>query len=1518
MECRSVHGSGRLPVETKTKKKAARADKMRFFDLQGRAMATAGVPKFYRDILAYWHGRQPLEDGSSMVQLDPSNPSGQEFLPASSENPICLRCNLFSNGCRTPFMAYAGPKNPLITVVYEGAYRQEDLAGMPAGQPEDVRISEGYTARLRRMIVDLEPETGVPESEIRWVPVTRCADRSATANMKVKANWCRHYIVEELRRNPPQMVMAVGTVALGALCHKSNAGDWQGYQLTYRGWPDDWLTNVKYVEPRPHPSQPDQEVTGHYLFGSVPTTRIPLMAVQSPRLVMREQNPYVTRRWRETIKTALLAAKNGIKPKSYTRPWYRFVNDPEQVAAGLQEIIDNPGTLVCYDTETTGLKPLARRAAIVSMMFRWTDQATGEPRSLGFPWDFRSKYYDNRVVDHIPKLAPLVLEALACSRLVAHNANFDFQYTLFNVHQPLFEESFVRMASSNKDTILELRRNSREFNLAWDNHLCRLAEAFEWDTWHMAYTLRQERGSLGLEMLAYKYAPDIAGYEEDMTLLIEQRAWQLHPGSKSDVDEDTEQPVVEPESGGDKDQAEESGDSEVKTEANPHYLNIDEKYYPSHVVPYVMGDVEACYLAREELEKRLESSVVRKIPVADPRRPGRFRLFRTPSRSFVYEKIMSPAARTLMCVMARGMYVDQDKLTEFEVTYPKRVVELREAVKKIHPAVQDWCDKELAQDPNWELDLECKSHLKYILYGIMGLPVKRLTKAGRKLFGESEADWRPQLESGGMSYENMMEYAALDKFTLSSLVAEHAEIRPLQDYRREFKLYSTYVRPLRNYFSDEVDKRKRVKDAHLCWDSCIHSTFLLTGTRTGRLSSKDPNLQQLPNRGTVKQLFISRFGERGAMYQADLSQIELRLMAAICGDPIMCKAYTDNMDLHTLTASRIYSTDYDHFSKGHFEWLEQHGRSQEKKELELKRRVAKCVDPCTLISSNGRIMRIGDLHPGRDDDRFYAVGEHHDIQVPSGVTQPLRQFYSSGIRQRVLVVGRYGLLACSRNHRLMLDDGRLVFAEDLKPGDVLKPVDSLRGGRDSRVQVPITMFESKSSAYTVNIDSDYAYVLGLFYGDGSVNKNSVRISTGGKPEYFDWQDTVAAALAQVGFTPTIRRTTWLGTKFTDKLGPVTGSSGEVYFGSHKVINVLKDLGAVNGEGKRSLRIPDWLLNADVQLCYSFLAGLLDTDGYVGKRGEVRLCTKSWEFAQDLLVMLHGLGIAASVHADYNKTYRRHYYILNLPKCSSFVLRKFMRNKSKVDRMRLTRPEQKLSFANVVKSVLPLEDGPLVEIALDAPHIYVPNGIACHQTANFLTGYGGGALGLQTILANNEVYKSLEECEDIIAAFFEAYPALRDFLSYYKRFVADNRVAVSMFGRVRILEEASSNDKQLASKALRAGCNHVIQSTASDMMLVALTSIEKLMRAEGLESILVSTVHDSLLIDAVRKELPVVHEIVHSVLNNYREVLTGVFGDDYDLSWLTVPIAGDCEVGLSYYDTVKIPNGAIDWNKLLAE
>jgi DNA polymerase-1 len=85
----------------------------------------------------------------------------------------------------------------------------------------------------------------------------------------------------------------------------------------------------------------------------------------------------------------------------------------------------------------------------------------------------------------------------------------------------------------------------------------------------------------------------------------------------------------------------------------------------------------------------------------------------------------------------------------------------------------------------------------------------------------------------------------------------------------------------------------------------IHAHFLLTGTRGGRLSSRNPNLQNLPRKGAVKKLYASRFGNLGAVYGTDLSQIELRLLACACGDPSMLEAYEKDLDLHSLTASRI-------------------------------------------------------------------------------------------------------------------------------------------------------------------------------------------------------------------------------------------------------------------------------------------------------------------------------------------------------------------------------------------------------------------------------------------------------------------------------------------------------------------------------------------------------------------------------------------------------------------------------------
>jgi DNA polymerase-1 len=204
-----------------------------------------------------------------------------------------------------------------------------------------------------------------------------------------------------------------------------------------------------------------------------------------------------------------------------------------------------------------------------------------------------------------------------------------------------------------------------------------------------------------------------------------------------------------------------------------------------------------------------------------------------------------------------------------------------------------------------------------------------------------------------------------------------------------------------------------------------------------------------------------------------------------------------------------------------------------------------------------------------------------------------------------------------------------------------------------------------------------------------------------------------------------------------------------------------------------------------------------------------------------------------------------------------------------------------------------------------------------KTCNFLTGYGGGAFGLQTVLANQQVYWQIEECEKLIRLFFDSYPSVRDLLSYYKRFIQDNSVAVSIFGRVRVFEEAQSDDPEIASKAMRAGCNHLIQSTASDMLLMCLVIIEQLMRDAGLDSILISTVHDSLVVDALRSELPQVHEIVSTVLNNMPEFFVKYLGDDYDTSWMIVPFAGDSSVGFNMAD-MRDTGSHPDWDRLLSD
>jgi DNA polymerase I-like protein with 3'-5' exonuclease and polymerase domains len=166
--------------------------------------------------------------------------------------------------------------------------------------------------------------------------------------------------------------------------------------------------------------------------------------------------------------------------------------------------------------------------------------------------------------------------------------------------------------------------------------------------------------------------------------------------------------------------------------------------------------------------------------------------------------------------------------------------------------------------------------------------------------------------------------------------------------------------------------------------------------------------------------------------------------------------------------------------------------------------------------------------------------------------------------------------------------------------------------------------------------------------------------------------------------------------------------------------------------------------------------------------------------------------------------------------------------------------------------------------------------------------------------------------------------MRRHIGIYKRFILDHRCAVSMFGRVRPLPEVESEDPILSSKALRAGYNHLVQATASDMLLTGLWVIDQAMFDAGLESKPVNTVYDSVAIDTRRDELERVCTIADEVLNNLPEVLELALGEEFNSDWTrVVPLSADGEVGLNYLDQMKLDSfkdasGQIDWDKALAK
>ena len=220
----------------------------------------------------------------------------------------------------------------------------------------------------------------------------------------------------------------------------------------------------------------------------------------------------------------------------------------------------------------------------------------------------------------------------------------------------------------------------------------------------------------------------------------------------------------------------------------------------------------------------------------------------------LYE-IEIPLARVLARMENLGFMVDVEAIRRYGEQLGKEADELQASIY---------------EDVGYEFNINSPKQLAKALFEDLNLPPRKKTKSGYSTNAE----------------------------VLESLLPLHPVISKILEYRTVAKLKSTYCDSL-------IDK---VAD-----DGRIHSSFNQTETRTGRISSTEPNLQNIPVRTERGREFRRFFKAKDGcvLVDADYSQIELRVLAHMAGDETMRKAFTDNIDIHTVTASEVFGVPID-------------------------------------------------------------------------------------------------------------------------------------------------------------------------------------------------------------------------------------------------------------------------------------------------------------------------------------------------------------------------------------------------------------------------------------------------------------------------------------------------------------------------------------------------------------------------------------------------------------------------------
>lgn len=220
----------------------------------------------------------------------------------------------------------------------------------------------------------------------------------------------------------------------------------------------------------------------------------------------------------------------------------------------------------------------------------------------------------------------------------------------------------------------------------------------------------------------------------------------------------------------------------------------------------------------------------------------------------LFREVEMPLVRVLAAMERSGVALDADHLRSYGVVLEARIDDLRRAAV------------EAAGHP---FNLDSPKQLGEVLFDELGFPVVKRTKTSRSTDAE------------------VLQTLAAD--------SDHPLPRVLLEYRELSKLLGTYLQPLPSLVSERSGR--------------LHASFHQTGAATGRLSSSDPNIQNIPVRTEAGREIRRAFragGDASLLLTADYSQVELRMLAHFSGDEELLRAFRNDLDIHAYVASQVY------------------------------------------------------------------------------------------------------------------------------------------------------------------------------------------------------------------------------------------------------------------------------------------------------------------------------------------------------------------------------------------------------------------------------------------------------------------------------------------------------------------------------------------------------------------------------------------------------------------------------------